>query len=222
MKTFQLLLMAITIALTGCTSDSNMAFQTLRDSMASAPDVSISAKQIAQLPYAASYMQVGGSARALVVLGKVNGDDRFWFSQQKEIVVTRFGRVVRTDGLNPINIEGLRFTHGDPLAKGLDSLKQHDYQAQGFVSSMPGYHFDLPFSAHYQVKGKVEVDIAYQKVSLIQIDEDYSIPLLGFHTVNHYWLDVTNNLVYKSQQQLLPSIPPFTITLLKPYQQDLQ
>ncbi|MEL0638702.1 YjbF family lipoprotein [Marinomonas sp. TI.3.20] len=214
--------MAIIITLTGCTSDSNMAFQTLRDSMDTAPDVSISAKQIAQLPYASSYMQIGGSARALVVLGKVNGDDRLWFSQQKEIVVTRFGRVIRTDGLNPINIEGVRFTHGDPLAKGLNGLEEHHYQAQGFVSSMPGYHFDLPFSAHYQVKGKVDVSIADKKVSLVQVNEDYSIPLLDFHTVNHYWLDASNGLVYKSQQQLLPSIPPFTITLLKPYQQDLQ
>ena len=207
--------------LAGCTSTSNMALKTLHDSIFSAPDVVMTDQQIAQLPYAASYMKMGELPQAMVILAKVEGKDRLWASQGDEILVTRFGHIVRTDILSDTNIEELRFIKGDPLEKGLVSLKQHNYQGNGVISSMPDYQFDLPFSAHYQVKGSVPVMIANKTQNLIQIDERYSVPALDFSVVNHYWLN-ERGVVFKSQQQLLPTLPMITITTFKPYIQDLQ
>ncbi|GAA0827734.1 YjbF family lipoprotein [Marinomonas arenicola] len=207
--------------LAGCTSTSNMALKTLHDSVFSAPDVVMTDQQIAQLTYAASYMRMGDAPQAFVVLAKAEGHDRLWLSEEKEAVVTRFGHIVRTDGLSPVNIEAVRFVKGDPLEKGLVSLKQRNYQANGLISSMPDYQFDLPFSADYQVKGSVPVVIANKTQNLTQVDEHYSIPALDFSVVNHYWLN-DRGVVFKSQQQLLPTLPMITITTLKPYIQDLQ
>jgi len=221
MKKYQLLWIGMVTLLAGCTSTSNMALKTLHDSIFSAPDVVVTDQQIAQLPYAANYMKMGELPQALVILAKVEGEDRLWASQGDEILVTRFGHIVRTDILSDTNIEEVRFVKGDPLEKGLASLKQHNYQVNGLISSMPDYQFDLPFSAHYQVKGSVPVVIANKIQNLTQVDEHYSVPELDFYTVNHYWLN-DRGVVFKSQQQLLPSLPMITITTLKPYQQDLR
>ncbi|MFM2484498.1 YjbF family lipoprotein [Celerinatantimonas yamalensis] len=221
MKRFQFASIGISLLISGCTSDSHMAYQTIHDAFVAPPNASISAQQLAQLPYAASYIQMRDASRALVILAKAKGDERMWVSHQKEAVVTRFGRIIRTDGLKPANIKGVHFVDGDPLRHGLTSLKLQHYQAKGYIDLMPDYQYGLPFTARYVVKGMASKMIGGHVIQLTEVDEYYELPQLGFHTVNKYWLS-SRGLVRQSEQQLSPTLPPFKMTLLKPYQQDLQ
>lgn len=198
-----------------------MAYQMFQDVLVGPADVNITDAQLAQIPYAISYVRLGEQPRATVVLAKVEGDDRVWVSGEKETLVTLNGRIVRTNGLRDANINAIRFDQGDPLADGLSSLAKANYQASGYLDMMPGYRYGVEFQAHYIVKNGVPQEIGNHIKLLTQVDETYAIPALGYRTVNHYWLD-DSGLIWKSIQRPIPDLPPFTMTLLKPYQLDLQ
>ncbi|MFM2482020.1 YjbF family lipoprotein [Celerinatantimonas sp. YJH-8] len=215
------LLASIFLLLEGCTSDSHMAYQMFQDALIKAPDATMSDAQLAQIPYSLTYIRLGDEPRAMVVLAKVSGPERVWISSNKESLVTRYGRIIRTEHLQDANISNITFDRHDPLADGLDGLAKANYKASGYVDMMPGYQYGLPFQTHYTVKGTVQQNIANHAKQLIQVDEDYVIPALNYHTVNHYWLD-QHGLVWKSVQRPIPTLPPFTLTLLKPFQRDLQ
>ncbi|WP_165872675.1 YjbF family lipoprotein [Celerinatantimonas diazotrophica] len=196
-----------------------MAFQTIRDAMTTPSDVTISPAQLYKLPYAASYARLGDNARALIILASAKGDERLWVTKEKEALVTRHGRIIRTDDLKKANFS-LHFTSADPLAGGLKGIAEHP-KAEGFVDFMPGYHYGLPFKAQYKVVGQQTISIAGVQKQLTQVDESYSVPTLDFHTVNHYWLD-SHGLVWQSRQQYIPKLPAIHLTLLKAYRQDLK
>lgn len=207
------------VLLSGC-GGTKLAYTTLKDSLTQSPDSSISDDQLQQIPYSVSYIRLGNSPQAMVVLESAQGSDRVWVSAQKEYVVTRYGRVVRTTGLEQ-NIADLHFNGQAPFAKGLASLKAIDYKTSGTIDLMPGYHYGLPFTATYKVVGQELVDINGDKKSLTRVDEAYSIPSVNYHVTNYYWLN-QQGLVMKSMQQPIPGFSSFNLTLLKPYAQDLQ
>lgn len=197
-----------------------MAYQMIHDALIKAPDVSLSASQLKALPYAASYVRLGDEPRAMVVLAQVKGHERIWVSSEHEYLFTRYGRLVRTDGLKKANLKRLHFENGDPLASGLEGLVKSHYRAKGTIDLMPGYRYGLPFVAHYHVAGDSSVMIANQSEQLTQIDETFAIPDMHYQTVNRYWID-KKGLVWKSIQRPVPSLPAITLTLIKPYQQDI-
>lgn len=196
-----------------------MAYQTIRDAITTPPDATLSSTQLSKLPYAASYARLGDNPRALIILGEAQGEERLWITKEKEALVTRHGRVIRTDDLKKANFS-LHFTSVDPLASGLKGITEHP-KATGFIDFMPGYHYGLPFIAQYKVVGKQTLTIGGMQKQLTQVDEHYSVDKLDFHTVNHYWLD-SRGLVWKSSQQYIPQLPALKLTLLKAYRQDLK
>ena len=212
-------IISLGVLVSGCTSDSHMAYQTVHDAFTTAPDVTISSAKLSKLPYAASYARLGSNARALIILASAKGDERLWVTKQREALVTRQGRIIRTEDLKKANFT-LHFTSSDLLAGGVKALRKHP-KATGVVDFMPGYHYGFPFKAQYKVVGQQTISIAGVHKQLTQVDEHYSVPELNFHTVNHYWLD-SYGLVWQSRQQYIPQLPPIHLTLLKAYRQDLQ
>ncbi|MFM2476527.1 YjbF family lipoprotein [Celerinatantimonas sp. MCCC 1A17872] len=212
-------IISFAVLVSGCTSDSQMAYRTIRDALSTPSDVTISSAQLSKLPYAASYAQLGSNARALIILASAKGDERLWVTKEKEALVTRHGRIIRTDDLKKANFS-VHFSFSDPLSGGIKALSKHP-KAHGVVDFMPGYHYGLAFSAEYKVVGKQTLIIGGVKRELTQVDERYSLAKLDFHTVNHYWLD-NHGLVWQSRQQYIPNLPSIHLTLLKAYRQDLK
>ncbi|CAG8998554.1 MAG: putative lipoprotein GfcB [Candidatus Celerinatantimonas neptuna] len=197
-----------------------MAYQMFHDALIKGPDVSLSASQLKNLPYAASYARLGDEPRAMVVLARVKGDERIWVSRDHEYLFTRHGRLVRTDGLKKANLKRLHFDGGDPLASGLGGLAKVHYQSKGTIDLMPDYRYGLPFIAHYKIVGHSRIVIANRSMLLTQVDETFAIPDMNYRIVNHYWMD-NKGLIWKSIQRPIPSLPAITLTLIKPYQQDI-
>lgn len=196
-----------------------MAYKTLQDAFVGPQDATVTNEQLQKTPYAVSYIRLGKAPRAMVVLASVKGAERSWVSADKEYVVTRYGRVVRTSGLER-NIAGVSFDGKAPFSHGLESLKEIDYHASGIIDLMPAYHFGLAFKTFYKNAGIESIDVNGNRQSLTRVDEDYTIPALKYHVTNHYWLN-EKGIVVKSVQQPIPEFASFQLTLLKPYAKDM-
>lgn len=91
------------------------ASQSLYYAIAGQPDVELTEQEIAELPYAANYVQFDDQARALIVLGYDDNHSLQWVSANSEVLTTSFaGRVIRTDSLLS-NLEHVADSEADPL-----------------------------------------------------------------------------------------------------------
>jgi hypothetical protein len=91
------------------------ASQSLYYAIAGQPDVELTEQEIAELPYAANYVQFDDQARALIVLGYDDKHSLQWVSANNEVLTTSFaGRVIRTDSLLS-NLEHVADSEADPL-----------------------------------------------------------------------------------------------------------
>ncbi|MDP1724236.1 MAG: YjbF family lipoprotein [Alphaproteobacteria bacterium] len=69
----------------------------------------ITRESISKLPYASLAAKIHSNTPSLIILGQILNDQLFWYSSEKEVLVTRYGRVVRSYGLEH-NLWGLRDT----------------------------------------------------------------------------------------------------------------
>lgn len=91
------------------------ASQSFYYAIAGQPDVELTDQEIAELPYAANYVQFDDQARALIVLGYDDNHSLQWVSANNEVLTTSFaGRVIRTDSLLS-NLEHVADSETDPL-----------------------------------------------------------------------------------------------------------
>ncbi|SFR44968.1 Group 4 capsule polysaccharide lipoprotein gfcB, YjbF [Pseudidiomarina maritima] len=92
------------------------ASQSLYYAIAGQPDVELTEQEIAELPYAANYVQFDDQARALIVLGYDDNHSLQWVSANSEVLTTSFaGRVIRTDSLLS-NLEHVADSESDSLS----------------------------------------------------------------------------------------------------------
>ncbi|WP_404408583.1 YjbF family lipoprotein [Pseudidiomarina marina] len=92
------------------------ASQSLYYAFAGQTDVELTEQEIAELQFAANYVQFENQARALIILGFDDGHSLQWVSANNEVITTSLtGRVIRTDSLLS-NLEHVANSEADPLA----------------------------------------------------------------------------------------------------------
>lgn len=96
---------ALLFTVVGCTSVFDDVRATWHYATEKVSDAELSPADIQQFPYTALYIRRTNEPRALIVLGYIDGQDAnasySWISQQRETLVTRHGRVIRTSSLQP-------------------------------------------------------------------------------------------------------------------------
>lgn len=200
--------------LAACSSVSRGSLESVRLAM-TGETVHPTAASVAATPY--FQMQVNAPAgEAILILASAERGRLGWYGNGHDIVFTRDGAVVKTVGL-PQNLDGSAFPSGNPFQTGLQRLQEPlDYSRR--MDWSPGYRYGVVVQAHMEPKGLEDIDILGTVHHLRRIEERLTVPGLGIHMTNHYWVDPADGFIWKSRQYIAPGFP-LELIQLRPYRE---
>lgn len=221
---YRQLFFLLLLLISGCSATGSSTLETLRYAVWGNPDVEVTAEQVNKLPYASAYLQVGNNPQAFVVLAFADPNGSLtWLGADSNIFVTRYGRIIKTVGLDndlySVNEVG---GNSDPLRllkaffNNRGSQKLHQswlYRAEWSKGYVSGYEVHVNLNPP-QVDTLVILGKSYQTWLF---EESIEIPSLNQHWFNKYWVDQHNGEFLKTEQQLGPDMPVIKMTILKKY-----
>ncbi len=202
--------------LAGCAGAPQDLYETAKIAVMGQPDVELSPQALDAIPYANAYLQVGESPRALVVLAFAEQGELKWASADKNMFVTRDGRLIKTLGL-PTNLRHISAATPDPLSSPA-SMAQSSFNWQWQAEWDQDYRSIHVMHSQFENQGLETIDINGQAIALLHVIETVDDQFLGCSYQNHYWREPSTGLVRRSIQQLGVDLPALEMTLLKPYQ----
>lgn len=162
-----------------------------------------------QLPYATVEAYIGDAPAAMLVLGRLEGDKRHWISADRNVIVTRNGRVVKTVGL-PQNLEKVILKNGDPLEQAVPR------RGMRLLDLSPGQYFGVPVECEWQMEGPDATEIRGKVVQTQVWREDCVATTIDWSFSNRFWRDA-GGFVWKSEQHYSPGAPLIHMAVLQPY-----
>ncbi|KFF63547.1 hypothetical protein IW01_19645 [Pectobacterium brasiliense] len=207
----------LSIVLTGCSQNVEQVGKTFKLAFFGQDDTHVTAKQVANTPYASAYLKVGKAPQAFVVLAFAEQNQLKWIGADKNIVATQNGRLVKTQGFGE-DITYVDNLQQDPLTLGL--LKTSTPMTwQSRVEWAQVFRGGYDTRSVFQARGKETVKILDISRELLRFDEQVTVPALNESYTNSYWLDPANGSVVQNQQYMGPGMALVTFTVLKPYAQ---
>ena len=176
--------------------------------------VPITRARINTLPYASMAAKIGKGPRSLIVLGRADEGELHWFSADRTVLVTRYGRVVRTAGF-PANIRNTRLLDDDPLPK-IVSGPLSTATFRRLVDLTPTDRYGILITSSLEALGPETIEIAELHFDTEVYFETCTAREFDWSFENQYWVDPKNGLTWKSVQHIHPDIPPIELELLKP------
>ncbi|WP_221074078.1 YjbF family lipoprotein [Agarivorans aestuarii] len=216
-----LLLVFLALQILGCTQDYKSGKELIDIAINGLPDSHLTEEERLSLGFAAIYVKYGQHPKTYIALAKAIKDERIWAASDGITIVTRYGQIVRTDGL-PFSSSGVYFTQENPFEIGLLSVSQdtvysakRDFISEGMFGVTSHSRFSIEESSSHFVAGKER--------QLQKVTEYIHIPDLEFQAENHYWVEQNNNkqIVWRSEQQLGPAQPRLLLESLLPYFDDI-
>ncbi len=206
----------------GCSQNSQDVSDTFQSAFFSSNDQTISTEQINNQPYASLVVQMDDQPQALLILLWVEPSQYTdipslkWISANKELLVTRAGRLVKSIDLPAGNLSGVYSLAPDPLS--LNLLKPSTPKTWHYTLRwQPGNHFNYPATSTFYLGGLEERLLATGKRELLYVTEQVDIDLLDQHYRNEYWLDPQNGQVISSVQHLYPGSAKIALSQGKPF-----
>ena len=204
----------IGLVLQGCTPSQQSMVETFSTTLRGAPDVTVADETIQALPYPTMYLRLNEGQRIFVVLGyRENGLDK-WLTQDRAMVVTRSGRLVKTVGLNSNLIEVTELER-DPLMNASALRSGMEWQ-RNVRWSEEGERRSARLSSTFSAKGEAVLLIAGQRVDTQVWQESVSTVTPKREWQNLFWIEKNTGLVRQSQQMIGAGVVPAEMTLLKP------
>jgi hypothetical protein len=176
--------------------------------------VTLTRAQIADIPYATIMAKIGRGPQSLLLLGRIDGPDLHWISADRNVFVTRGGRLMKTVGL-PVNLVRTRINISDPITSGA-ATQGADERVVRYVDMMPGNYFDAGIRARYDVIGSERIEILDLHYDTLVVRERNSVPVIGWNHTNLFWIGREDGIVWRSEQHFAPDTPPLEITITKP------
>lgn len=205
------------LLLTGCSQNMEQVGKTFKLAFWGQDDTHVTAKQIANTPYASAYLKVGKAPQAFVVLAFVEQNQLKWIGADKNMVSTQHGRLVKTQGFGE-DITYVDNLQQDPLTLGL--LKTSTPMTwQSRVEWAQVFRGGYATMSVFHARGKETIKILDTSRELLRFDEQVTVPTLNESYTNSYWLDPANGNVVQSQQYMGPDMALVKFTVLKPYAQ---
>jgi hypothetical protein len=185
----------------------------IREMFAKGDDLKITRDDVAKIPYACIAVRLGNGPQALLVLGRNDNAKLDWISAQREVVVTRRGRVVETLGL-PEDLKQTEFLTVDPLGKpmaatagGIECVRTIDLAPSGWAG--------VVVRTRFHEVGAAAIEILGSQIATHVWDEAGGAPRLDWQFTNRYWVDAQSGFVWKSLQQTAPGLPPLEIVVFR-------
>ncbi len=184
-------------------------FKSIKNAVLGFEDSLITREVVNNIPYASKTLKIGKGPKGLMILESINNDQMTWISADPIYLVTKNGRIIKTEGLEN-DLKGI-------IYPGLDFeeiLKKPSNIFTTYYSYDNPELYNLELKIKYTVLNKEEVFILNKKYDLTLVEEIVSNETLGWNFKNLYWLD-ENYYVWKSHQTINPKIPEFRIEVTK-------
>lgn len=202
------------VLLTGCSQRISSVNETLKEAFWGIDDVELSAKQIADIPFASAYVRLNNGPKVFMVLAYAENNPATgqtqlkWISQDHAMIVTEQGRIIKT-----LNFPVQNLAHRDSsAAQTWDSASNwqtyYDWQA----GNQYGYIANV--STTKLSRDKVTSEL--WRETLDHWQETVSYPELTTSIQNHYWVS-KEGWVLKSIQHIGPQMGQIEMDILKPY-----
>lgn len=171
-------------------------------------------ENISKLPYAAVSAKIGDGPEAMLILGRMDGENHHYFAQDKAVIILKKGRITRTYGL-PANLWYTGFQTQDLFAQGLQHLKGPTEERRIIDLDRDGLQ-QINLCATFTAEGMECLNIYGRDYPLLRVRECVAVPHLKWHYQNIHWVLPQNGLVMKSIQHIHPDLSPVEITVLRP------
>jgi hypothetical protein len=188
------------------------AYESIKNAVIGYPDLNITREIVENIPYASALLKVGKGPEGLVILESIENDNFLWVSRDKIYIVTKDGRIKRSIGLpnNLTEITSINQSFKDLLTKPNPVTEYYSY-----YSFEEPTLFNLKVSIKITNKGIHEVEILGDRKQLILFEESISSELIGWKEKNKFWVDPDNYFIWKSEQNISPKLPKFTLQVTK-------
>ncbi|MEW6765789.1 MAG: YjbF family lipoprotein [Pseudomonadota bacterium] len=164
-------------------------------------------------PYAAQFVRMGDGPKGMVVLGGVKQNQLSWVSQDRVILVTRYGRIIKLANW-PVEIVGWRCQVEDPLPS-MNRTQHARFEYE--IDLMPAHLSRIPVQAELERLGAEDIQVGDRTEVGIHVVEHLRAAALDYEASNHYWLHPQTGRVLKSIQAPAPGIAPILIEAVRPY-----
>lgn len=180
-------------------------------------DNSLTREAAQKLPYASLQVSLNGNNPVIMVLGTDLSDRQKWYSKDRFSFTTQSARVTQVynvkselSSIRPsllwqrflINNIALNQKITLPLELDFLSLKRFAVKA---VVTLHGVGFE-----NRMLWGK--------PVNLLRIEEEVTIPSMGYRYTNIYWKDTKTGFIWESIQKWGPDVPEIHYQVMKPWQ----
>lgn len=204
------------IFLTGCASlPNNIApgyvdtFKTVKGFIVGYPDNIVTSDLIRNIPYASMSLKIGKGPRGLVILESINEKELTWVTADPIYLVTKHGRIIKTEGLDNDLVETLY-----PKINFEQIFADNNTNLNAYYSYENPSLFNLELVLNYTLDSPEQVKILDKTMELSKITETVNNKFLGWKFSNFYWVD-EDFFVWKSEQIINPKLPIFKIEVTK-------
>ncbi|MDR7345087.1 hypothetical protein J2X14_003529 [Pantoea alhagi] len=207
-------LLFLCLLLQACSQTQQGLVDTAKLAVMGPDDVTVSDEKIESLPYASMYLRINGGQRIFLVLGYAEQGQQKWVTQNRAMLVTQQGRLVKTLGLsdNLLEVDNLqqdplahplRIHEGDSWTRIMSWTENGQLRASSAVSRFSRGQDDVLTLAGHQIPCRVW-------------HEEITLTASGAQWQNTFWIDASSGEVRQSAQQVGADTLPVEITILKP------
>nr|WP_253282937.1 YjbF family lipoprotein [Cedecea davisae] len=196
--------------LQGCSATTRGLGASLWHSVAGGGGVQLTDDEIAGMRYASQYMSINNGPQLFVVLAYNENDQQKWVTQDRAVIVTQNGRIVKTSGLGDNLTETTNLGH-DPLAKVKQITEGAGWTRQiAWTEHQQTRYATASSTFSYDGSDTIKVGSSITKVRVLEEE----VTALGKSWTNRYWVD-DDGQIRKSKQYLGPGYWPITTLLVK-------
>lgn len=201
------------LLLAACSQTQHSIQDTLALATVGMPDVEMDDQAINNLPYSSLYATINDGPQIFVVAAFAEEDQVKWLTSDRVLLITQNGRLVKTVGYTDNLLETTDLRH-DPLLHPL-RLKEGDSWTRT-LSWTEGKAFrSATVTSVFHLDGAEPLTLAGTTLNTLRVEENVSVPALGQHYRNRFWIDPATGIVRKAEQSVGPDFH-VNLTILKP------
>lgn len=207
-------LLFLCLLLQACTTTQQGLVDTAKLAVMGPDDVTVSDEEIASLPYASMYLRINDGQRIFLVLGYAENGQQKWITQDRAMLVTQNGRLVKTLGLSDNLLEVINLAQ-DPLAHPLQ-LRDDAGWTRIMSWTENGQLRSATLTSRFS-RGRDEVlKLGGHEIACRVWHETITSAANGAEWQNTFWIDALSGEIRQSAQRVGADTLPVEITILKP------